>query len=235
MPRLRSWVRAPSPAPVHGSLAQLVSAPACHAGGHGFEPRTIRHSNRRLASGTPSAAPGPEECTVRLQCMCIAQLAEQRSPKPQVVGSMPTAHALKLPSAIPQMVQPLRTCKICLQAFPLKAFALAGTVNSVVYRRHLCSPCYTAQKNTARQAKADWFDDFKRGLRCAHCGNNDHRVLQFHHRNPDEKESSLADRVSTNKSKARILSEVAKCDCLCANCHLIVHYEERRPKNPSFA
>ena len=27
----------------YGSVAQLASVPACHAGGHGFEPRRSRH------------------------------------------------------------------------------------------------------------------------------------------------------------------------------------------------
>jgi hypothetical protein len=29
---------------LYGLLAQLVSAPACHAGGHGFESHTVRHN-----------------------------------------------------------------------------------------------------------------------------------------------------------------------------------------------
>lgn len=129
------------------------------------------------------------------------------------------------------MPQELRTCKKCLQDRPL----LAAVRDGIVYRRHLCSPCYTAVKNAARQAKAEWFDEYKRTQFCAHCGNADHRVLQFHHLNTAEKERAVSDMLRLNMSQKRILAEVAKCACLCGNCHLIVHYEERRHSQPSFA
>ena len=50
-----------------GLVAQLVRALACHARGRGFEPHPSRH---RYAS--------------------VAQLVEQRTENPRVVGSIPT-------------------------------------------------------------------------------------------------------------------------------------------------
>ena len=50
-----------------GPVAQLVRAPACHAGGRGFEP----HPGRQLHAS-------------------VAQLVEQRTENPRVVGSIPT-------------------------------------------------------------------------------------------------------------------------------------------------
>ena len=52
----------------NGLVAQLVRALACHARGRGFEPHPSRHS--RSAS--------------------VAQLVEQRTENPRVVGSIPT-------------------------------------------------------------------------------------------------------------------------------------------------
>ena len=49
-----------------GPVVQLVRTPACHAGGHGFESR-----------------PGRSNASV-------AQLVEQRTENPRVVGSIPT-------------------------------------------------------------------------------------------------------------------------------------------------
>ena len=52
----------------YGLVAQLVRALACHARGRGFEPHPSRHS--LFAS--------------------VAQLVEQRTENPRVVGSIPT-------------------------------------------------------------------------------------------------------------------------------------------------
>ena len=49
-------------------VAQLVRALACHARGRGFEPHPSRHS----------------------QYASVAQLVEQRTENPRVVGSIPT-------------------------------------------------------------------------------------------------------------------------------------------------
>jgi hypothetical protein len=57
---------------------------------------------------------------------------------------------------------------------------------------------------------------------CMDCGNSDYRVLEFHHR-PDERKSYV-DMGMRHKSVELIMSEIAKCDLLCANCHLIRHY-----------
>ena len=38
----KAWVRFPSGLPC-GTLVQSARMPACHAGGHGFEPRRYRH------------------------------------------------------------------------------------------------------------------------------------------------------------------------------------------------
>jgi hypothetical protein len=64
---------------------------------------------------------------------------------------------------------------------------------------------------------------------CARCGNDDYRVLCWHHPNPDEKEMSIGV-VSNSVRWERVMAEVAKCVCLCANCHIIVHKENEELK-----
>jgi hypothetical protein len=67
----------------------------------------------------------------------------------------------------------------------------------------------------------------KAGLSCSRCGIADIRVLDFHHTNKDEKEISLARVSYQGWSKERILQEKAKCGVLCANCHRILHWEDK--------
>jgi hypothetical protein len=60
---------------------------------------------------------------------------------------------------------------------------------------------------------------------CIRCGESDPVVLQFHHRDPKEK---LANISQLKKYSFSLLSkEIAKCDVLCANCHLRLHEEKR--------
>lgn len=53
---------------------------------------------------------------------------------------------------------------------------------------------------------------------CVDCGISDIRVLQFDHRDPDEKYMPVAHLTS---SIGLLKKEVAKCDVRCANCHMI--------------
>lgn len=54
---------------------------------------------------------------------------------------------------------------------------------------------------------------------CSDCGETDWRVLEFDHRDPETKSSSVADLVTNNANMKRIWEEIEKCDVRCANCH----------------
>ena len=65
---------------------------------------------------------------------------------------------------------------------------------------------------------------------CAKCGETRKCSLQFHHIDPSTKSVALSD---GSVGKARILEEVKKCICLCANCHEEFHYiYGQQPENP---
>lgn len=73
-----------------------------------------------------------------------------------------------------------------------------------------------------------WWRELKATKQCLTCGEDAPECLQFHHRNPSEKEVNLSTVVTNGQwSKERILEEVAKCDVLCANCHAKHHWDER--------
>lgn len=125
----------------------------------------------------------------------------------------------------------LRTCKVCGVEKPLELFANAGTTNGITYRRMTCSKCYTAAGTEKIRDRRKKLDEYKQTLACAGCGTTDHRVLEFHHRDPSEKELEVS--LMLNWSWKKMMAEVHKCDVLCANCHRILHYEERAAKRQS--
>lgn len=53
---------------------------------------------------------------------------------------------------------------------------------------------------------------------CITCGESDPIVLEFDHRNKDEKLENISNLI-LNSSWNQIESEIEKCDVMCANCH----------------
>jgi len=59
---------------------------------------------------------------------------------------------------------------------------------------------------------------------CKKCGYNKNiAAFDFHHRDPTQKDHQLDIRRLANTSMVRLMSEVEKCDILCANCHRETH------------
>ena len=72
-----------------------------------------------------------------------------------------------------------------------------------------------------KQRRAKEFLEFKKTLKCSKCPENDYRCLDFHHTIPAEKDRAVSTLVGW--SMERVMSEVAKCVVLCANCHRKEH------------
>jgi hypothetical protein len=60
--------------------------------------------------------------------------------------------------------------------------------------------------------------------KCVDCGESNPLLLQFHHRDGKEK---YVIGMYTRWSLNRLKEEIAKCDILCANCHIIRHHNEQ--------
>jgi hypothetical protein len=69
-----------------------------------------------------------------------------------------------------------------------------------------------------------WLNEYKKGLSCARCSESHPATLQFHHRDPKEKDFSVSMFRRGKYSKERILAEIAKCEVICANCHAKEHW-----------
>ena len=92
---------------------------------------------------------------------------------------------------------------------------------------------YKEHKNEKRQRdrrtrkeRAQWFRDILSKESCIKCGESDIACLDYHHRNPSEKEGGVGSMVNSFRPKKKILEEIAKCDVLCANCHRKHHWYE---------
>ena len=69
------------------------------------------------------------------------------------------------------------------------------------------------------QATLAWLRDLRR-VPCADCGGVfPPHVMDFDHRERDQKRFALAAGNALLKSRKELLAEIAKCDIVCANCH----------------
>ena len=86
---------------------------------------------------------------------------------------------------------------------------------------------YLAHVREARRKKKAWLDSLK--VKCLFCAETHVACLEFHHRNPAEKDFLLSVGVA-KFSLRRLQAEVAKCDVICSNCHRKHHWQERQNK-----
>ncbi len=77
---------------------------------------------------------------------------------------------------------------------------------------------YKAQKNYRIKIRAILLE-YLSGKSCTDCGENDPIVLDFDHKNPDDKFKSVSKMLSGHYSWKSILKEIEKCEIRCANCH----------------
>lgn len=62
-----------------------------------------------------------------------------------------------------------------------------------------------------------------KGGKCEKCGYcKCSAALEFHHKNPEEKEFAIGK--TRSQSRKRIQPELDKCMLLCSNCHKEIHY-----------
>jgi hypothetical protein len=89
------------------------------------------------------------------------------------------------------------------------------------------APRIRARNKKRKQALASWYAELKSVLVCRRCGEDHPACIQFHHADPSAKEVLISEAVRRGWGRARILSEIAKCEVLCANCHAKHHALER--------
>ncbi len=69
----------------------------------------------------------------------------------------------------------------------------------------------------------EYVDDIKAKSSCKFCAEKEPCCLEYHHLDPTTKDIDPANMVSQGWAKVRIDAELAKCICVCSNCHKKVH------------
>lgn len=77
-----------------------------------------------------------------------------------------------------------------------------------------------------RLKKIEFFNRYKKLCKCSICGENRYWILDFHHKNPNEKDFSIGS-FHREISIEKIKNEIRKCIVLCSNCHRDLHYKEK--------
>ena len=84
--------------------------------------------------------------------------------------------------------------------------------------------------NYGRRTKLfQYLQQVKANASCVYCGENHPATLQFHHRDPSQKEFNIGEFVTRQLGgMEKLKKEIEKCDIVCANCHLKYHYYHSR-------
>jgi hypothetical protein len=127
-----------------------------------------------------------------------------------------------------------RACRTCHRERSRKKYAAsgaAGRAKAAAYGREIRrrrDPKYLAARLARREKARQWLATQK--FACIKCGESNAACLDFHHRDPKEKDFQIGYAVCTERKRQRVLMEIAKCEVLCANCHRKHHYDERQEK-----
>lgn len=73
----------------------------------------------------------------------------------------------------------------------------------------------------------NWLQEYKQTLKCEKCNEDHPACLDFHHIDPKNKETELANAVKKGWSIWKIQEEIKKCKIFCANCHRKFHWNEK--------
>lgn len=125
-----------------------------------------------------------------------------------------------------------KKCSSCGQTKPLEEFNRRAASRDG--RQPCCRACSkmwyqrnvetvvarTAARNRSRRdAARDVVDAYLLTHPCVDCDEPEPRLLEFDHRDRLTKSAAVSVLVTRGASRSTLLSEIAKCDVRCANCH----------------
>jgi len=90
-------------------------------------------------------------------------------------------------------------------------------------KRILCKKCIAEQKYHEFKKFKEECVKYKGG-KCEECGyHKSLSALEFHHKDPSEKDFEISKNKSSKFPNERVIIELEKCELLCSNCHIEKH------------
>jgi hypothetical protein len=142
-----------------------------------------------------------------------------------------------------------KTCNIChetklLKQFPKNKEGKDGHKNFCYtcqrkkpYHKAWCKKYYQKNKKAFhnritkyKNAVREWVEEYKAKSKCCVCGENHPATLDFHHKDPTQKDFSISRGGHSIRSLKKVKEEVAKCEIICSNCHRKLHWKKDGPK-----
>lgn len=117
-----------------------------------------------------------------------------------------------------------KKCSKCERILPLTEYYSRGGGK---YRSE-CKECHKNYVKEKYVERKEAVNDIKSIQGCKKCGETRSYVLDFHHRDPSVKDSTIARLTSNRNNMEDIQKEIDKCIVLCANCHREFHYLENK-------
>lgn len=125
---------------------------------------------------------------------------------------------------------PIKRCKQCHRRLKRRKKFCSNSCSRKFYGAlyRVQTPAHSEANKRYRQLGQDERQKLidSLGGKCQKCGYNKClQALHFHHRDPTQKKMSLAASHLLSKEKREMAwEEVKKCDLLCSNCHMEIHY-----------
>lgn len=119
----------------------------------------------------------------------------------------------------------IKHCPACNDDLPSSDFYVRSAPSRHGHLSPYCKKCSGLQV-TIRQQQLKKLCVAYKGGKCESCGYDKcYASMDFHHRDPDQKDFSIS---STSKTKwsEKLKLELDKCSLLCSNCHRELHHFE---------
>jgi len=84
---------------------------------------------------------------------------------------------------------------------------------------------YKTRMKLYKRQQIQWYREYKTTLKCSKCGESHPSTLDFHHKNPNEKEFNISNELYNGYDVEKIKKEIEKCIVLCSNCHRKLHWD----------